>query len=227
MIERPTKESIAYHEAGHFVINLMLRQISFPIHLTFLLPKGIEINEEKSEGQVIESMFPIHWTNELRIKIFENMFKYPTFYINNKAMAVANILCAMAGFASDTSFINTDRDNFGGVKGEEIDYACFKDLIDYTLPNKFDRDNPHRNKAIYEITASLKKDLKDLFKLPEVEKAVHFAAHSILVKEKDSEGYQRIEKEELVELNNMVQKITLSRIEDLKNLIAKYVDARI
>ncbi|NUO00297.1 MAG: hypothetical protein HUU01_06735 [Saprospiraceae bacterium] len=194
--------------------------------MKFPPPENIEINEERSEGQVTGIGIPItNWTEESRIKIAGYLLNYPTFYINNKAMAVANILCAMAGFASDTSFINTHRDNFGGVKGEVIDYkGSFSKLIDYVLPGKFDRDHPERNKVIAQTTTSLKKDLKDFFKLPEVEEALHLVARSVLVKEKDSEGYQRIEKEELVDLNNMVQGLTVSRIKNLKELIAKYVD---
>ncbi len=219
------QRQLAYHEAGHFVLNALLRNINFRITLDFRFPfpQSIWVNEkatgEDNKGQVTGIGIPIwKWPPEIKAKVVDLSYslEYPAFYILNPNIAVAVSFSSVAGYVSEMVYADEEKSSLFGP-----DLKNFNNVVAYTLSKKFESNrSPEYEDARAEKLQSILDDLGAFFAMPEIEAAIKLVAKTLLEKEKGEDGVQAIDSEEKIkQLDSEIQKIFAPKIGEFQELI--------
>ena len=210
MVEIDKLRKLAYHEAGHFVMNALLRKVPFTIEVSlfFPSPKSMWVSEDTDCGQVEGVGLPIYgrWSDSDSGKEFvDRIFSWPNPYSSNKKLAFANVFLSVAGFASDLSFVRPDREicSFGSEKGEHPDRKNAQKLLGLILRREID-DRIEKEKAHSELLGLLIAEVKEIFNAEKVSEAIHQVADLLMKRELDQKGNRVISGDEL---NRLSQKI--------------------
>lgn len=223
-------QQLAYHEAGHFVLNCLLRSISFQINIEFQFPypRSIFINEDAGEnqdkGQVEGVGIPItkfHETEVLSLFVKNHIqtsytFNYPRFFIQNPRIAVAVAFSSIAGYVSELVYGKEELSCFKGA-----DKSAFDSVVSFTsteIPEN--RTDPNYQEACYNKFTSMVSDLKNFYEITEIEKAISFVANEILEKVKSPSGKQTIDRQEEIEqIDSEVKRLIDSKVKEFEGII--------
>ena len=210
MVEIDKLRKLAYHEAGHFVMNALLRRVPFTIEVSlfFPSPKSMWVSEDSHSGQVEGVGLPIYsrWSDsDSGNQFIDGLFSWPNPYSLNTKLAVANVFLSVAGFASEFSFVRPDRaiSSFGSEKGEHPDRKNAQKLLGLILRREID-DRIEKEKAHSELLGLLIAEVKEIFNAEKVSEAIHQVADLLMKRELDQKGNRVISGDEL---NRLSQKI--------------------
>ena len=207
-MENQLLKKLAYHEAGHLFICLLLRKIQFQITIKFPSPKSIYINDlEESNGclgggNVENSGFPItpfrvddvHRQGDALVVsslIFDHKF-----YPNNKKIAIAQVLLYLAGHVADVCFVSGNH--YFGSEGEANDKSCVDRLIPFAIKTTYkDTVTDEYWKEVNETQFNMINDLRSFFL--QNEKVIHFIAERLLRIEPEIDGKRKMKGIQFVE----------------------------
>lgn len=197
---------LAYHEAGHLVMNALLRKIPFTIKvpLFFPSPKSIWVSEDTDCGQVEGSGFPIYgkWSDSNTGKeVVDGLLSWPNPYSLNKKLAVASVLLSVAGFASDLNFVRPERDisSFGSEIGEQPDRENANKLLGLIVGSEI-RDRREKEDAHSELLNLLIAEVREIFNVERVSRAIHKMAGILMKREVDQKGKRTVDSDDLKKL---------------------------
>lgn len=203
---------LAYHEAGHLVMNALLRKIPFTIEvpLFFPSPKSIWVSEGNDCGQVEGAGLPIQgrWSNSATEKEWlDELFSWPNPYLLNKKLAVASVFLSVAGFASDLNFVRSDREmaTFGSEKGEYPDKKNADKLLGIILGRKIS-NRKEKEEAHSDLLNRIIGEVREILNAEKVSKAIHQVAGLLMRRELDPKGNRVIDSYELKRLSHEIMK---------------------
>ena len=212
MVEIDKLRKLAYHEAGHFVMNALLRKVPFTIEVSlfFPSPKSMWVSEDTDCGQVEGVGLPIYgrWSDSDSGKEFvDRIFSWPNPYSSNKKLAFANVFLSVAGFASDLSFVRPDREicSFGSEKGEHPDRKNAQKLLGLILGREIS-DLKEKEEALSALLNRLIEDVREILNAEKVSGAIHKVAGFLMKQDVDQEGKRRGSDNELQKLYYEIMK---------------------
>jgi len=208
------EQRLAYHEAGHFIMNFLVTNLALKAVLEIPFPKAnsVKINLLMNTGETQNSGFPIdNWSLDNIHRITNFYFDRNNFYSSNKNFATAHSLILISGHTIEAKYNRPDRLDylsFGNELGENMDKNLFDRIVIYLMKNKYDSILDENYLAEKEgITESLRTDIVQLTENEAIDTAIKVIVDKLINAEINDQGEKIIMTDRLTVLENELQQI--------------------
>lgn len=205
---------IAFHEAGHLVMDVLIESCNFKAYerVVFRKPTSIWINTKDSTGQVSGSGFPIDTLGEYLIEEYDiHNIGRTTFYRNYPNFALLNSLALMSGHVFEAFFNRKERLDaytFGNEIGERSDSEKFKRVFTFLIKTEHDpNDSSGYDDEFQEQSLRLRGEILKLCNLKNIQEATRLIVEELKKTHQDENHMIVIEGDDFNILYNKLTKL--------------------